>query len=136
MNTVTFARTHYIYEVDNIPDHRSRRFGCCPCQMAVRRSERLLKKSRIRAATQIRQMQNEPLRQQFNLPYYHTIFADTKQDDATDKGQFSQSNSFFIIIKENCHEKGNFVRKKLSHGGRCEKLSLHQYHGCVRTDAP
>ena len=45
MNTVTFARTHYIYEVDNIPDHRSRRFGCCPCQMAVRRSDRLPKKA-------------------------------------------------------------------------------------------
>ena len=27
---------HFIYEVDNIPDHRSRRFGCCPCLMAVR----------------------------------------------------------------------------------------------------
>ena len=28
--------THFIYETDNIPDHRSRRFGCCPCLMAVR----------------------------------------------------------------------------------------------------
>lgn len=32
-------RTHYIYEVDNIPDHRSRRFGCSPCLMAVRTSD-------------------------------------------------------------------------------------------------
>lgn len=27
----------FIYCTDNIPDHRSRRFGCCPCQMAVRK---------------------------------------------------------------------------------------------------
>lgn len=26
----------FIYPTDNIPDHRSRRFGCCPCLMAVR----------------------------------------------------------------------------------------------------
>ena len=30
------THTHFIYETDNIPDHRSRRFGCCPCLMAVR----------------------------------------------------------------------------------------------------
>ena len=35
--TLTFSnRIHFIYEVDNIPDHRSRRFGCCPCLLAVR----------------------------------------------------------------------------------------------------
>lgn len=28
-------RTHFIYEVDNIPDHRSRQFGHCPCLLAV-----------------------------------------------------------------------------------------------------
>ena len=33
-----FHRTQYIYEVDNIPDHRSRRFGCCPCLLANRTS--------------------------------------------------------------------------------------------------
>ena len=26
---------HFIYEADNIPDHRSRRFGHCPCLLAV-----------------------------------------------------------------------------------------------------
>ncbi len=36
MKNTTRIRTHFIYEVDNIPDHRSRRFGCCPCLMAVR----------------------------------------------------------------------------------------------------
>lgn len=36
MNIITHFLNHFIYEVDNIPDHRSRRFGCCPCLMAVR----------------------------------------------------------------------------------------------------
>lgn len=39
MTLAHIHRTHYIYEVDNIPDHRSRRFGCCPCLMAVRTSD-------------------------------------------------------------------------------------------------
>lgn len=39
MKYMTYTRTHFIYEVDNIPDHRSRRFGCCPCLMAVRTSD-------------------------------------------------------------------------------------------------
>ena len=36
MKSTISKRFHFIYEVDNIPDHRSRRFGCCPCLMAVR----------------------------------------------------------------------------------------------------
>lgn len=99
MNTVTFARTHYIYEVDNIPDHRSRRFGCCPCQMAVRRSDRLPKKAVSGRQPKYGRCKMNRFVNKFNLPYYHTILADTKQGHATDKGQFSQSNSFFIIIK-------------------------------------
>lgn len=39
MTLTHIYRTHYIYEVDKIPDHRSRRFGCCPCLMAVRTSD-------------------------------------------------------------------------------------------------
>lgn len=35
MKSTISKRFHFIYEVDNIPDHRSRRFGCCPCLMAV-----------------------------------------------------------------------------------------------------
>lgn len=38
--------SHFIYEVDNIPDHRSRRFGCCPCLMAVRWFASFQQKSR------------------------------------------------------------------------------------------
>lgn len=48
----------FIYEKDNIPDHRSRQFGCCPSLLAEI-VVWLQTKSRIRAATQTRQMQNE-----------------------------------------------------------------------------
>ena len=41
------THTHFIYETDNIPDHRSRRFGCSPCLMAVREFIQLQQKSRI-----------------------------------------------------------------------------------------
>lgn len=44
MKNTTHIRTHFIYEVDNIPDHRSRRFGCCPCLMAVRECASLQQK--------------------------------------------------------------------------------------------
>lgn len=37
-------RPHFIYEVDNIPDHRSRQFGHCPCLLAVIKSPALLTK--------------------------------------------------------------------------------------------
>ena len=47
MENTTRIRTHFIYETDNIPDHRSRRFGCCPCLMAVRECALLQQKSRI-----------------------------------------------------------------------------------------
>lgn len=35
MKNYTHIRNYYIYETDNIPDHRSRRFGPCPCVLAV-----------------------------------------------------------------------------------------------------
>lgn len=39
--SLIYRRIHqinaFIYCTDNIPDHRSRRFGCCACQMAVRK---------------------------------------------------------------------------------------------------
>ena len=28
------GNAHFIYEADNIPDHRSRQFGHCPCLLA------------------------------------------------------------------------------------------------------
>lgn len=37
MKKTMLKRFHFIYEVDNIPNYRSRSFGCCPCQMAVRK---------------------------------------------------------------------------------------------------
>lgn len=45
MENTTRIRTHFIYETDNIPDHRSRRFGCCPCLMAVRECALLQQKA-------------------------------------------------------------------------------------------
>ena len=48
MKLTHFHRTHYIYEADNIPDHRSRRFGCCPSLMARQWNAALQTKSRDR----------------------------------------------------------------------------------------
>lgn len=54
MTLTHIHRTHYIYEVDNIPDHRSRRFGCCPCLLAVRTSDSFASKKAVTdAATSI-----------------------------------------------------------------------------------
>ena len=35
MKTRTWSHSQFFYETENIPDHRSRRFGCCPSEMAV-----------------------------------------------------------------------------------------------------
>lgn len=59
MKTPYASRSHFIYEVDNIPDHRSRRFGCSASQMAIRELWMAKKKSRIQAATRVRLAQNE-----------------------------------------------------------------------------
>lgn len=40
MKTYFYTHSHFIYEVDNIPDHRSRRFGCCPSVMAVSKAKK------------------------------------------------------------------------------------------------
>lgn len=48
MKLTHFYRMHYIYEADNIPDHRSRRFGCCPSLMARQWNAALQTKSRDR----------------------------------------------------------------------------------------
>ena len=47
MKSTAITHSHFIYEVDNIPDHRSRRFGCCPCLLAVRTLALPQQKSRI-----------------------------------------------------------------------------------------
>lgn len=70
---------HFIYEVDNIPDHRSRRFGCCPCLMAAREFASFQQKSRVQAATRTRQAQNQPTLNKFILPFHHNMPAHTKQ---------------------------------------------------------
>ena len=36
MTVLSHYINNFIYPTDNIPDHRSRRFGCCPCLMSVR----------------------------------------------------------------------------------------------------
>lgn len=35
MNFRAYHHSPFFYETENIPDHRSRRFGCCPSEMAV-----------------------------------------------------------------------------------------------------
>ena len=79
MKNTTRIRTHFIYEVDNIPDHRSRRFGCCPCLMAVREFASFQQKSRVQAATRTRQAQNQPTLNKSILPFHHNMPAHTKQ---------------------------------------------------------
>lgn len=79
MNSITHFRSHFIYEVDNIPDHRSRRFGCCPCLMAVREFASFQQKSRVQAATRTRQAQNQPTLNKSILPFHHTMPACAKQ---------------------------------------------------------
>ena len=70
---------NFIYPTDNIPDHRSRRFGCCPCLMAVRECASFQQKSRIRGATRTRQVQNQPTLNKSILPFHHNMPAHAKQ---------------------------------------------------------
>ena len=44
MMLIHFYHNCFIYPVDNIPDHRSRQFGHCPCLLAVIKSPALLTK--------------------------------------------------------------------------------------------
>ena len=74
------GNTHFIYEADNIPDHRSRQFGHCPCLLAVIRSPALLTK---KAAFGLppehgKRKMNRQLKQS-NLPSHHNMPAATKQ---------------------------------------------------------
>lgn len=79
MKNTTRIRTHFIYEVDNIPDHRSRRFGYCPCLMAVRECASFQQKSRVQAATRTRQAQNQPTLNKSILPFHHNMPVYAKQ---------------------------------------------------------
>lgn len=90
--------TLFIYEADNIPDHRSRRFGRCPSLLAVIWFASHQQKSRIRAATQTRQAQNEPLAKAIRsaLSSYHAGLRSTSRN-----GQFSVNLASHLITKEN-----------------------------------
>ena len=73
------THTHFIYETDNIPDHRSRRFGCCPCLMAVREFASFQQKRRVLAASRTRHAQNQPTLNKSILPFHHTMPVYAKQ---------------------------------------------------------
>lgn len=75
----------FIYCTDNIPDHRSRRFGCCPCQMAVRKFGCSQKKAVSRRQPGYGKRKMNRFLKQSLLPFYHIITAYTRQADA---GQF------------------------------------------------
>ena len=40
MKFCAYHHSQFFYETDNIPDHRSRRFGCCPSEMAVSKASK------------------------------------------------------------------------------------------------
>ena len=40
MKNRTWHHSQFFYETENIPDHRSRRFGCCPSEMAVSKASK------------------------------------------------------------------------------------------------
>lgn len=87
----------YFYDIDNIPNYQSRRFGRCSEQLAIRWSLPAFsnEKSRIRAATRTRQTQNRPATEQVRsaLSSYHAGLCCTSR-----KGQFSKP---ILYIKEN-----------------------------------
>lgn len=75
MKTTSTTRTHFIYEVDNIPDHRSRRFGCSPCLMAVRGFLRPIKKAASEQPLRHGRCKMNPTQIKSVLPFYHTMSA-------------------------------------------------------------
>lgn len=40
MKFCAYHHSQFFYETENIPDHRSRRFGCCPSEMAVSKASK------------------------------------------------------------------------------------------------
>ena len=78
-------RTHFIYEVDNIPDHRSRQFGHCPCLLAVIKSPALLKKAVSKLQLRHGKRKINPVLNKSILPSHHNMPAATKQ---AGKGQW------------------------------------------------
>ena len=58
MKFCAYHHSQFFYETENIPDHRSRRFGCCASLLERIKTAFSQAKSRIRAATRTRQTQN------------------------------------------------------------------------------
>lgn len=97
MKKTMLKRFHFIYEVDNIPNYRSRSFGCCPCQMAVRKFGLSQNKKPYQggnpntARRKINLSNNQSI-----LPFHHIMASCVKQ---ASKGLFSKT--FFYKYKEN-----------------------------------
>ena len=103
MKNRTWYHSQFFYETENIPDHRSRRFGCCASLLERIKTAFSKAKSRIRAATRTRRMQNEPRIKKSVLPFHHIMAAFAKQ---AGKGSSQKSTP---IYEEDCYEKGNLV---------------------------
>ena len=86
---------NFIYPTDNIPDHRSRQFGCSPCLMAVREFAPFQQKTVFGQPPKHGQCKTNHSLKQSVLPFHHTIPACAKQ---TEKGS---SQKFTPYIKEN-----------------------------------
>ena len=91
MKTRTWHHSQFFYETENIPDHRSRRFGCCASLLGRIKTAFFQNKSRIRAATRTRRMQNEPRIKKSDsaLSSYHGSFC-----KASREGQFSKIHTY------------------------------------------
>ena len=72
MNFTHFHRTHYIYEADNIPDHRSRRFGRSSCLLAYTWVKQAKSRDRRCSVGHGRCKTNQQQRK-FVLPLYHNL---------------------------------------------------------------
>lgn len=70
---------NFIYPTDNIPDHRSRRFGCCPCLMAVRWFASFQQKAVPERQLRHGKRKMNRSSKQSVLPFHHTMPACAKQ---------------------------------------------------------
>lgn len=87
MKHIPRIRAHFIYEADNIPDHRSRQFGHCPCLLAVIKSPcPSNKKAAFGLPPEHGKRKMNRTSKQSNLPSQHNMPAGTKQ---AGKGQWS-----------------------------------------------
>ena len=86
MKNTARIRAHFIYEADNIPDHRSRQFGHCPCLLAVIKDcFPHTKKAVFGLPPEHGKRKINPLLNKSILPSHHNMPAVTKQ---AGKGQW------------------------------------------------